>query len=105
VIYGARQVGKTTLCKQIIEKYSKNKKTQYFDCEELSIKLLFETTNEKTLRQVIGNNELIILDEVQTLKDVGKILKIIHDHIPSLQVIATGSSSFDLANKIFEPLT
>jgi predicted AAA+ superfamily ATPase len=105
LIYGARQVGKTTLSKQIIDKYSKTKKTQYFDCEELSAKSLFETTNEKSLHQAIGNNELIVLDEAQTVKDIGKTLKIIHDHIPQVQVIATGSSSFDLANKIFEPLT
>jgi predicted AAA+ superfamily ATPase len=48
---------------------------------------------------------LIVLDEAQTIKDIGKALKIIHDHIPQVQLIATGSSSFDLANKIFEPLT
>jgi predicted AAA+ superfamily ATPase len=53
LIYGARQVGKTTLSKQILEKYSKTKKTQYFDCDDISVKLLFETTNAASLKQII----------------------------------------------------
>jgi len=105
ILYGARQVGKTTLSKDIVQKYAKSKRTAYFDCEELSVKLLFETTNERSLRKAIGDNELVILDEAQTIKDIGKTLKIIHDHIPETQIIATGSSSFDLANKLSEPLT
>ncbi|MDR1195557.1 MAG: ATP-binding protein [Endomicrobium sp.] len=105
LIYGARQVGKTTLSKNVLEKYSSIKRTRYFDCEELSVKLNFETTDAKALQKAIGDKELIVLDEAQTVKDIGKTLKIIHDHIPHVQVIATGSSSFDLANKLSEPLT
>jgi predicted AAA+ superfamily ATPase len=105
VIYGARQVGKTTLCKQILEKFSQNKKTGYFDCEMLGIRNSFETTNADELQKVIGDYELIVLDEAQLIKDIGKTLKVICDHIPSVQVIATGSSSFDLANQLSEPMT
>ena len=105
LIYGARQVGKTTLSKQILEKYSSSKKTAYFNCELSHIKTAFETTNDADLRALIGNNELIVLDEAQTIKNIGLVLKIIYDTIPNVQVIATGSSSFDLANEISEPLT
>ncbi|MDR1418034.1 MAG: ATP-binding protein [Endomicrobium sp.] len=106
IVYGARQVGKTTLCKQILEKFSTQKRTQYFDCEMLSLRASFETTNNvDDLQRIIGDKELIVLDEAQLVQDIGKTLKIIHDHIPQVQVIATGSSSFDLANKLSEPLT
>ena len=104
LIYGARRVGKTTLCKQILEK-NKDKKTGYFDCEMLAIRSSLETTDAAELKRFIGDHDLIVLDEAQQVKDIGKTLKIIHDHIPEVQVIATGSSSFDLANKLSEPLT
>ncbi|MDR2437133.1 MAG: ATP-binding protein [Endomicrobium sp.] len=105
IIYGARQVGKTTLSKQILEEQSHlGKKTQYFNCELLSIKSKLETTNEQTLKDFLGNNDLIVLDEAQTISGIGAILKIIVDTFPQIQIIATGSSSFDLSNQIGEPL-
>ncbi|MDR3256836.1 MAG: ATP-binding protein [Endomicrobium sp.] len=105
LLYGARQVGKTTLCKQILEKYSKTFKIQYFNCELFDVKKFFEISSDNALRYMIGENKLIILDEAQTVKDIGKTLKIISDTMPDVKVIATGSSSFDLANKLSEPLT
>lgn len=105
LIYGARQVGKTTLCRQILKKVSRSKPTGYFDCEMLTVKSAFETTDASELKRIIGDNELIVLDEAQLIRDIGKILKIIHDYLPNVQVLATGSSSFELANKLAEPLT
>jgi predicted AAA+ superfamily ATPase len=58
LIYGARQVGKTTLCKQILEKYSLTKKTAYFNCESLEVKTAFETTSENSLRMALDNKDL-----------------------------------------------
>jgi predicted AAA+ superfamily ATPase len=105
IIYGARQVGKTTLSKQILEEQSPlGKKAQYFNCELLSIKSKLETRNEQTLKDFLGNNDLIVLDEAQTISGIGAILKIIIDTLPQIQIIAIGSSSFDLSNQIGEPL-
>ncbi|PIR93522.1 hypothetical protein COT99_00280 [Candidatus Falkowbacteria bacterium CG10_big_fil_rev_8_21_14_0_10_43_10] len=103
IIYGARQVGKTTLVKQIIE--NRKEKSRYLNCELLSVQQGLEVREADRLKNFLGDYELIILDEAQKITEVGAILKIIHDTYPKLQIIATGSSSFDLANKTSEPLT
>ncbi|MBT3209072.1 MAG: ATP-binding protein [Bacteroidetes bacterium] len=102
IIYGARRVGKTTLSKQILSKYTKSK---YINCELLQNKIALETTNSELLLNFLGGYQLIVLDEAQYINNIGLILKIITDTFPNLQIIATGSSSFDLSNKISEPLT
>ena len=103
ILYGARQVGKTTLCQEILKKYPQDSK--YINCELLQNKTALETTNDKKLKDFLGNTKLVVLDEAQKIKDVGLILKIIADTFPEIQIIATGSSSFELANKTSEPLT
>lgn len=103
IIYGARQVGKTTLCKEILKKYPQNSK--YLNCELLQNKSVLETTNDKKIKSFLGNTKLVVLDEAQKIKDIGLVLKIIADTFPEIQIIATGSSSFELANKTSEPLT
>ncbi|MBU4082704.1 ATP-binding protein [Patescibacteria group bacterium] len=103
ILYGARQVGKTTLCKEILKKYPQDSK--YINCELLQNKTALETTNDKKLKDFLGDSKLIILDESQKIKNIGLILKIIADTFPKIQIIATGSSSFELANKTSEPLT
>jgi predicted AAA+ superfamily ATPase len=105
LLYGARQVGKTTLCKQILEKYSKTLKTQYFNCDLLNVREVFEAENIDKPRYATGASNFIVLDEAQKIKNIGEILKIISDTMPTIKVIATGSSNFDLANKLSEPLT
>jgi predicted AAA+ superfamily ATPase len=102
IIYGARRVGKTTLVKQVLKEYPESK---YINCELLQYKTALETTNSEKLKDIIGNNKLVVLDEAQNIRDIGLILKIIVDTFPETQIIATGSSSFDLASKISEPLT
>jgi hypothetical protein len=104
VIYGARRTGKTTLAKHILDTYTGTKSTKYFSCEDFETKNLLETTNTETLQRTLGLYDLIILDEAQMLNNIGATLKIIHDFLPDLQVIATGSSSFDLRDQIGEPL-
>jgi hypothetical protein len=106
IIYGARQVGKTTLTKQILEEQKAlGKKGVYFNCELDSVRGALAIKETEQLRAFLGDNELIVLDEAQNVPEIGKILKIIHDEIPEIQIIATGSSSFDLADKTAEPLT
>jgi hypothetical protein len=120
VIYGARRVGKTTLVNQILKKYAgqdidflekqitlsdPKSEYRYLNCDYITVRQLLETENEHQLKQILGNTKLIVLDEAQRIENIGLILKIIVDTFPDVQVIATGSSSFSLSNKITEPLT
>ena len=103
IIYGARQTGKTTLAKRIVEKYGE--KARYFDCELLSVRQNIEIPEADRLRSYLGKYKIVVLDEMQKISNAGTILKILVDHCPEIQVIATGSSSFELANKTSEPMT
>lgn len=102
VLYGARRVGKTFLSKQILQKH---KNSKYINCELLQYKPILETTNSELLNDFFVNLKLVVLDEAQHINNIGLTLKILVDTFPDLQIIATGSSSFDLANSISEPLT
>ncbi|HAI73996.1 MAG TPA: hypothetical protein DCS28_03575 [Candidatus Moranbacteria bacterium] len=103
IIYGARQTGKTTLAKNIISQYGED--AYYFDCELLSVRRNIEIPEVEKLRMFLGKYKIAVLDEMQKLPNAGVILKILVDHCPEIQIIATGSSSFELANKISEPMT
>ncbi len=105
IIYGARQVGKTTLVKTIIKNLSLQSSI-YLNCDENDIRQMFIHANTSTqLKEIIGNRKLVVIDEAQRIPDIGLKLKLLVDAFPSQQIIATGSSSFDLANTIVEPLT
>ena len=103
VIYGARQVGKTTLVKQISEKFGR--KAKYYDCDFGAIRKKLSKSEKLPIESFLKDYELIIFDEAQRVKNIGLSLKIMRDNFPNKKIIATGSSSFDLANKISEPLT
>ncbi len=103
IIYGARQVGKTTLVKHILSQTNLN--SEYFNCDYIDVQSMFSYENAVNIKNIIGNLELIILDEAQRIPNIGITLKILHDEYPKLKIIATGSSSFDLSNMINEPLT
>ncbi len=103
IIYGARQVGKTTLVKQILSKAKM--KSEYFNCDYLDVQYLFSYENAGNFGNIVKNYELIVLDEAQRIRNIGMVLKILHDEFPHLNVIATGSSSFELSNLVNEPLT
>ncbi len=105
VIYGARRTGKTTLSKEILkEQEAQGKKVLYLNCESLAVKSKIETTNELALKDFLGDYNFVVLDEAQNIDNIGLTLKLIVDTYPEIQIIATGSSSFDLVNKIGEPL-
>jgi hypothetical protein len=103
IIYGARRVGKTTLLRE----YLSSTKLRYrLDSgENLQIQQLFESSDFNLLKQYAAGYDLIALDGAQQIKHVGKVLKILIDEVPGLSVIATGSSSFELAQNVGEPLT
>lgn len=106
ILYGARQVGKTTLVRKILQKYdSEQIKTKYIDCDLIENRQALQSESADRLKKFLGNYQLIALDEAQRVHNIGINLKIIHDHYPEIQILATGSSSFTLANEINEPLT
>lgn len=102
ILLGARQVGKTTLMKEIC----KNKdEVLWLDADDPDTQLLFENPTSTRLRTIIGSHKILVVDEAQRIKDIGIKLKLISDQIKDVQLVATGSSSFELANQINEPLT
>lgn len=101
LLTGARQTGKTHLVKIIVNKYE----GAYYNCEIQEVKDLLESTSIVSLSRLVPKSKLVVFDEAQDINDIGKKLKILHDEIVGLQIIATGSSSFDLLNKASEPLT
>lgn len=103
IIYGARQVGKTTLVKKMLKEYSGN--GQYFSCEKTSVQKGLEIIEPERIKAFFGDATLIILDEAQKISHIGMVLKVMVDHYPDIQIIATGSSSFELADQVSEPLT
>lgn len=103
VLNGPRQTGKTTLAKKIASE--SGLPFAIWNCDEVDMQLAITNANSMKLSYMIGNNKLIIIDEAQRIENIGLILKILHDTLPEIKVIATGSSSFELADKINEPLT
>ena len=103
ILYGARQVGKTTLVKEIQKNYSDN--SIYLNCDEPDIRDALTDKTSTELRAFFGNKKLVILDEAQQIKNIGHTLKLVFDSFPEIQILATGSSAFELSDKISEPLT
>lgn len=102
ILSGARQVGKTTLLKQIMKE---NKDVLWLNGDEMQVQNLFDNASADRLLSEFGNYSIVILDEAQRIKDIGLRLKLIADSDSDIQMIATGSSAFELANNVNEPLT
>ncbi len=102
IILGPRQTGKTTL----LNSYINNLINKLFlDCDDPLVRELLENANTEKLRQIIGNSEVVFIDEAQRVKNIGLTLKIITDQFKHVQLFVSGSTSFELANEINEPLT
>lgn len=104
VLLGARRVGKTLLLNHLIE-HSIHEPFLFFNGEDMAVQALLSQRTDENYKRLLGDKKLLILDEAQKLEDVGQILKFMVDTIEGLKVIATGSSVFDLSNKLGEPLT
>jgi uncharacterized protein len=102
VIYGPRRVGKTTLLNQFLSASTLRYKVDSGD--NIRVQEILSSSNFELIREYCRGYDLIVLDEAQNIPQVGKGLKIIVDQVPGIMVVATGSSSFDLSNKIGEPL-
>jgi len=102
-ILGPRQSGKTTLAKKLIRPYETD--GAYCDCQLADIRKHFVVGRPEELLPLVNGKKIVIFDEAQTIQDIGTILKAFHDTYPATQIVATGSSSFDLSNKVNEPMT
>jgi hypothetical protein len=103
IIYGPRRVGKTTLLENFIKHTTLKYKLDSGD--NIRIQELLGSQDFPRILEYAQGYELIVLDEAQYIPNIGMGIKILVDQVPNLKVIATGSSSFDLANQIGEPLT
>ena len=103
IIFGPRQVGKTTLVNLLLE--GQKESILHLNGDNYDTRELLSKPNVSELKSIIGNNTILFIDEAQRISEVGLLIKIIVDQIKTVQVIATGSSAFDLAGKIYEPLT
>jgi predicted AAA+ superfamily ATPase len=103
IMYGARQVGKTTLINHIADELPL--KALRIDTEDARYTEVLTGKNVERLKSLLAGYQLVVIDEAQQIPEIGLTLKLIHDHIPDTRVVATGSSSFDLSNKLMEPLT
>ncbi|MDI9355347.1 MAG: ATP-binding protein, partial [Cyanobium sp. MAG06] len=103
ILYGPRQVGKTTLVNKIYEEYQEKKIFIQGDTDSAMSAL--NKAEPVLLRSYFNNSKLIIIDEAQNIENIGRIIKVYVDKYKDSQIILTGSSSFDLSNKVREPLT
>jgi predicted AAA+ superfamily ATPase len=103
ILYGPRQAGKTTLIKHVLAEFTE--KVRFIDCELLENRELLTHRKSSELFSLVEQYKIVVFDEAQVIPDIGSVLKTLYDHHPEVQYIATGSSSFDLANAVSEPLT
>ena len=103
IILGPRQAGKTTLCRKVI--HQAGLKVLEVNADQSKYIEVFSSRDLDLMKQYVTGYDLLFLDEAQRIPDIGINLKILHDELPGLRIIATGSSSFELASKVHEPLT
>ncbi len=102
IVMGPRQVGKTTLLRQICDEKGDY---LFLNADEVEVIAQLEQANELRLRQIFGQKKVVFIDEAQRVKNIGLTLKIITDQIPEVRLLVSGSSALDLASTINEPLT
>ena len=102
IVMGARQVGKSTLLSTLLGKRSD---VMWLNGDEPDVQQLFEQMTSTRIRALLGSKRMLVIDEAQRIADIGLRLKLVTDQMKDVQVIATGSSSFELGNKINESLT
>jgi predicted AAA+ superfamily ATPase len=103
VLYGARQTGKTSLLTSITDELSY--RTIRVNADQARYQEVFSGQDLRKMHDLVEGYELLFIDEGQKIPDLGIHLKILNDELPSLRIVVTGSSSFDLATKLGEPMT
>ncbi|MDR2207281.1 MAG: ATP-binding protein [Flavobacteriaceae bacterium] len=99
VLIGARQTGKTTVLKKLFPN------AVWLNGDDADTRQKLTDSNADKLKSILGNNSTLIIDEAQRIENIGLTAKIIIDQLENIQLILSGSFSFELANKINEPLT
>lgn len=102
IVLGPRQTGKTTLLHQLFDNRTD---VLWWNGDEPDLRAQLENATSALLRSILGKSKILIIDEAQRIQNIGMIIKLIADNVKNIKVIATGSSSLELANKINEPLT
>lgn len=102
ILTGPRQTGKTTLLKTI---FKKEEGVQWLNGDDQETRILLEEVSAAKWQRIIGSHKMLVIDEAQRISDIGIKLKLVTDQFPEVQLVASGSSAFELANKINEPLT
>ena len=100
ILIGPRQVGKTTLIKSILDK----KDYLFLDGDDPTVRNLLTEPNTEQLRSIIGNKQIVFIDEAQRINGIGITLKLITDQFKNVQLLVSGSSAFELNRNINEPL-
>ena len=103
MLLGARQVGKTTLLKTLVQDEMSD--VLFLNCDDPQVVSYLTDRNMRELQTLVGTQRFIVIDEAQKVNNIGLTLKLIVDNMPGVQVIATGSSAFELRNRLNEPLT
>ncbi len=103
IVFGPRQSGKTTMIKQLVAPYSDD--TLWLNGDSPDVRELLVNITSTRLRSIIGKKKVVVIDEAQRIAHIGLTMKLINDELPEIQLIATGSSAFELADKTAEPLT
>ena len=103
VVYGPRRVGKTTLIRRYVQQHDAD--ALLVSGEDIAVREYLESQSLAKLRAFVGSRRTLIVDEAQYVRQIGLNLKLLADHVEGLRIVATGSSSFDLAQQTGEPLT
>lgn len=101
LIFGPRQSGKSTLVENIL----KNKEYVYLNGDDADVREILTNTTAAKLKLIVGSKPFVFIDEAQRIPNIGLTLKLFTDQIKTAQVIASGSSAFELSSKVNEPLT
>jgi uncharacterized protein len=102
ILTGARQVGKTTLFQTMLED---KEDLLWLNADETPIRERLQILSMENLKQLIGKNKCVVIDEIQRIPNAGLLLKLLVDNFKDVQFLATGSSALDIAETVFEPLT
>lgn len=103
LLFGPRQVGKTTLIEEMLNESGTD--WLYLNGDDDDTRESLANQSATRLRTIIGNYKLVFIEEAQRIANIGLTLKIITDQLKDVQVMATGSSAFELSGKVNEPLT
>jgi len=103
MLYGARRVGKTTLVRHLVA--GEPLRVLELSGDDIAVSDALSSRDTSRLLGMVAGYDIAFIDEAQRIPDVGVGLKIIHDGLPSLKLVVTGSSSLDLASKTREALT